>query len=69
MNTTTLNHREQRGTLTYMNLDTFTHTDVEGWFTVDNGIVSMRKIGGRNTYRLCLLEQVSYFIYHVSELD
>lgn len=61
MNTTTLTHlHEQRGTLTYQNID-FTYTTVRGWFYLNNGAVVMRKLRGRNRFQLCRAEIVVDF--------
>lgn len=61
MNTSTLTHLyEQKGTLTYQNLD-FTYTTVRGWFYTYNGSVVMRKLRGRNCFQLCREELVYDF--------
>ena len=61
MNTSTLTYYEQRGTLTYQNID-YTYTTVKGWFYINGDAVVMRKIGGRNRFQLCRIEIVEDFV-------
>ena len=68
MNTNTLTHFEQRGTLTYMKPD-FYFTTVEGWFYLNNGTVVMRKIRGRNHFNLCAESVVNDFQPYDAEAE
>ena len=59
----TLNHYEQRGTLTYQKLN-YTWVTVEGWFYQSGNSVCMRKIGGRKWTKICLAQFVHDFTPH-----
>lgn len=60
MNTSTLTHFEQRGTLTYMKHD-YTFKTVEGWFYLNGSTVVMRKVRGRNRFQFCNEQDVFDF--------
>lgn len=61
MDTSTLTHLyEQKGTLIYIKPD-FTYATVRGWFYTYNGYVVMRKLRGRNCFRLCSEESIYQF--------
>lgn len=52
---------EQRGTLIHFVPTTYQFKIVTGWFHVQGNTVVRRKIGGRNTYNFCQLENVDSF--------